>query len=71
MKARALWSCLKVRAFWSRLIVMKFSSLKRGEAICVVITEFVVGLVGVDEEQSGSPEIMLTFWLRMKAQALW
>ena len=52
---------LKARTFWSRLIGRKLNS-KRGEAVHVVIAEGVVGLVGVNNEQSRSPEIIQTFW---------
>ena len=34
----------------------KFNSLRRDEAVEVVIADVVVGLVGVNDEQSGSPE---------------
>ena len=42
--------------FWSRFIGRKFNSLKRGKAVHVVLAEDVVGLLGVDDEQSRSPE---------------
>ena len=54
--ARTFWLCLKARTFWPRLIERKLNSLKRGEAVHVVVAEGVVGLVGVDNEGSGSPE---------------
>ena len=69
---------LKVRTFWPCLIGRKFNSLKRGEVVQVVVADEVVGLVGVDDEQSGSPEkafplgcimnVLLktrTFWSRL------
>ena len=43
---------LKARTFWLWLIEREFNSLKRGGAVHVVIAEEVVGLGGVDDEQS-------------------
>ena len=43
----------KVQTFWSCLIRRKFNSLKRGEVVQVVVTDGVVGLGRVDEEQVG------------------
>ena len=47
---------LKARTFWSHLKERKFNSLRRVEAVQVVVADEVVGLVGVDDKQSGSPE---------------
>ena len=52
----------------------KFNSLKRGEAVDEVVVqlavaEYVVGLVGVDDEQSGSPEAIQT-WSCLRALRL-
>ena len=49
------------------MIWRKFNSLKRGETVDevaaqLVVAEGVVGLVGVNDEQSGSPETMRAFW---------
>ena len=83
---RTFWLCLKelrlecttkrlskVRTFWSRFIGRKFNSLKRGEAVHVVVTVEVVGLVGVDNERSGPPEraLRLVITNRLKVRTFW
>ena len=68
------WKLLKVS--WNqRFIGRKFNPLKRGEAVHVVVTEEVVGLVGVDDEQSRSPKKALflecTTKRLLKARTFW
>ena len=66
----------KARTFWSRLIERKLNSLKRGEAVQVVVPFGAVGLRRVDDEQPQLSEKALclkciTNSLLAKARTFW